>query len=117
MPDAGLVRLTGETCLVGQDGWGDGLLGVYATSDVLLNDFGLIDDIKGGSGFGQDPAERLAMLHALGDEAAAHFFKVLPAAREKYRHVVVQMHVSPFREACWHQGAHYDDNRLPIFSC
>jgi 3',5'-cyclic-AMP phosphodiesterase len=114
LPDAGVVPLGAETCLVGHDGWGDGRLGDYRGSDVLLNDFGLIEEF---GGFDEDPAERLAKLHALGDEAAAHFRAVLPDALARYRHVVAVTHVPPFRESCWYQGQISDDNWMPFFTC
>jgi 3',5'-cyclic-AMP phosphodiesterase len=114
LPAAGVVPLTDETCLVGHDGWGDGRLGDYYGSDVMLNDFGLIEEF---GGFDEDPAQRLAKLHALGDEAAAHFREVLPDALARFKHVVVVTHVPPFRESCWHEGQISDDNWLPFFSC
>lgn len=114
LPDADVVPLTGEACLIGHDGWGDGRLGDYHGSDVMLNDFGLIEEF---GGFDEDPQERLAKLHALGDEAAAHFRSVLPAALSRFRHVIAVTHVPPFREACWHEGKVSDDNWLPFFSC
>ncbi|QEH36583.1 Calcineurin-like phosphoesterase superfamily domain protein [Aquisphaera giovannonii] len=114
MPDAGVVDLTESTCLVGHDGWGDGRLGDYQGSDVMLNDFALIGEFDG---FHEDPAQRLAKLHALGDEAAAHFRSVLPEALARFRHVVVLTHVPPFRDACWHEGKVSDDNWLPFFIC
>jgi hypothetical protein len=114
LPDAGVVPLTGDACLVGHDGWGDGRLGDYHRSDVMLNDFGLIGEF---GGFDEDPGERLAKMHALGDEAAAHFRSVLPDALSRFRHVLVVTHVPPFREACWHEGKVSDDNWLPFFSC
>jgi 3',5'-cyclic-AMP phosphodiesterase len=114
MPDAGVVPLTESTCVVGHDGWGDGRLGDYHGSDVMLNDFGLIEEF---GGFGEDPAERLTKLHALGDEAAEHLRTTLPDALERFRHVVVLTHVPPFRESCWHEGAVSNDNWLPFFTC
>ena len=45
-------------------------------------------------------SERLAKLHALGDEAADHFRAVLREALSRFRHVVVLTHVPPFRESC-----------------
>jgi len=80
----------------------------------MLNDFGLIEEF---GGFDEDPQERLAKLHALGDEAAAHFRAVLPAAQSRFRHVIALTHVPPFRESCWHEGKVSDDNWLPFFSC
>jgi len=114
LPDAGVVPLTDDACLVGHDGWGDGRFGDYHGSDVLLNDFGLIEEF---GGFDEDPGERLAKLHALGDEAAAHFRAVLPDALTRFRHVIAVTHVPPFREACWHEGKVSGDDWLPFFSC
>lgn len=106
MPDVGVVPLTESACLIGHDGWGDGRLGDYHGSDVLLNDFGLIGEF---GGFWEDKDERLAKLHALGDEAAAHFRTMLPDALRRFRHVIVLTHVPPFSEACWHEGKVSDD--------
>ncbi len=114
LPDAGVVPLTADTCLVGQDGWGDGRLGDYHGSDVMLNDWGLIEEF---GGFDENLEKRLAKLNALGDEAAAHFRFVLPEALNGFRHVVVLTHVPPFRESCWHEGRLSDANWLPHFTC
>ena len=114
MPDAGVVPRTESTCLVGHDGWGDGRLGDYRGSDVMLNDFALIGEFDG---FDEDPETRLAKMHALGDAAAAHFRAVLPDALKRFRHVITLTHVPPFRESCWHEGAMSDDNWLPFFAC
>jgi 3',5'-cyclic-AMP phosphodiesterase len=80
----------------------------------MLNDFGLIGEFDG---FDEDPATRLAKLHALGDESADHFRAVLPEALSNFQHVVVLTHVPPFREACWHEGRISDDHWLPFFAC
>lgn len=112
LPQAGVVPLTEATCLVGHDGWGDGRCGDYWGSRVLLNDWRFIGDF-----FGLEASERLGVLHALGDEAAAHFRSVLPDALTRFRHVVVVTHVPPFREACWHGGKISDDEWLPHFAC
>lgn len=114
MPDAGIQPLTETTCLVGHDGWGDGRFGDYLNSDVMLNDFGLIAEF---GGFDEGSHERLAKLHALGDEAASHFRAVLPDALSRFRHIIVLTHVPPFRESCWHEGKVSDDNWLPFFAC
>jgi predicted phosphohydrolase len=109
---AGIVALTEETGLVGHDGWADGRLGDYARSEVLLNDYLLIEELSG-----LDKGDRLERLHALGDEAAAHFRALLPGALERFRCLIVLTHVPPFREACWHRGRVSDDEWLPQFSC
>jgi len=114
MPDASVVPLTSEACLIGHDGWGDGRFGDYRDSDVMLNDFGLIGEF---GGFEEPADERLAKLHALGDEEAAYLRSVLPDAVARFQRVVVATHVPPFRESCWHEGKVSDDNWLPFFSC
>lgn len=112
LPDAGVVALTDQTCLVGHDGWGDGRLGDYWALRVQLNDFLLIEELAGLS-----DRDRLARLNALGDEAAAHLRAVLPEALDRFGHVLVAIHVPPFRDACWHEGRISDDDWLPHFTC
>lgn len=114
LPDAGIVPLTDKTCLIGHDGWGDGRLGNYHGSDVMLNDWQYIEEF---GGFYEHPQDRLAKLRALGDEAQAHFRSVLPEALRRFQHAVVLTHVPPFREACWHEGHISNDNWLPHFTC
>jgi len=108
----GVVELAAETGLIGHDGWADGRLGDYAGSDVLLNDYFLIEELAG-----LDPEARLQRLHALGDSAADHFRKTLPEALRRFRRVIAVTHVPPFREACWHEGRVSDDAWLPHFAC
>ena len=112
MSQAGVVGLTEDTGLVGHDGWADGRFGDYAHSDVLLNDYFLIEELTG-----LDSEARLDRLHALGDEASAHLRRGLLEALGRFRSVIVLTHVPPFREACWHRGQISDDNWLPHFSC
>lgn len=112
LPQAGVVRLSKETCLVGHDGWADGRFGDFFGSRVMLNDYMLIAELRGLSN-----EERLDRLHALGDEAAGHFMKVLPDALAEFNQVIVLTHVPPFRGACWHEGAISNDDYLPHFSC
>jgi 3',5'-cyclic AMP phosphodiesterase CpdA len=59
----------------------------------------------------------MSALQSLGDEAAAHFRRVLPTALQRCDHVLVLMHVPPFREASWHDGKLSDDNWAPHFTC
>jgi Icc-related predicted phosphoesterase len=110
----GLVPLTEQACLIGHDGWGDGRLGDYHGTDVLLNDFGLIGEF---GGFDEAKNVRLAKMNALGDEAAIYLGKVLCEALKRFKHIVVATHVPPFREACWHEGQVSNDDWLPFFTC
>lgn len=109
--EAGVVKLTPAVGLVGRDGWADGRLGRYETSMVMMNDYLLIDELKG-----LEPPERWDRLKSLADEEAAALRGVLAEALERFSHVVLLTHVPPFREACWHQGRISDDEWLPHFS-
>lgn len=112
LPAEGVVALGGDTALVGHDGWADGRMGDYAGSQVVLNDFLVIDDLAG-----LHPQTRLRRLNALGDEAAAYLRGVVPQALDRYRQVIVATHVPPFREACWYEGRPSDDQHAPHFGC
>jgi len=109
---AGVIELTPETCVIGHDGWADARLGGYERSDVLLNDYLLIEELAD-----LDRNGLRQRLEALGDEAAEHLRSTLCSAVERYRRVLLVTHVPPFREACWYNGRISDDNWLPHFSC
>lgn len=130
LPRAGVVKIGADTALIGHDGWGDARSPSYDTSDVILNDYLLIDELRSATGVEDaDSSELPAVvssllneglkraLHELGDEAADHFRKVLPEVCETARNLLVVTHVPPFREACWHDGRLSDDNWAPHFVC
>jgi hypothetical protein len=112
LPAVGIIQLTQETCLIGHDAWADGRLGDYANSNVMLNDFFVIDELRIA-----DSNARLAKLNALGDEAAEYFRQILPEALARFDKVLVLVHVPPFKESCWHEGKISDDHYLPHFTC
>jgi 3',5'-cyclic-AMP phosphodiesterase len=112
LPAAGSLGLTERAGLVGHDGWADGRLGDYASSRVLLNDYRLIEDLRG-----LDRAARLAKLNQLGDDAAAFLRASLPPALERWPLVIVLIHVPPFAEAAWYMGRRSDDDWLPHLTC
>ena len=118
LSQAGVVELTPNTALVGHDGWADGRLGDLDGSDVILNDFLLIDELKHWRDIHtlDKPALRKA-LEALGDEAAGYLKSVLALAAEKYSQVIVATHIPPFRDAAWYEGHPSADDYLPFFSC
>jgi len=107
-----VAELAPHVGLVGHDGWADGRLGDYLRSLVMMNDYKLIMELTG-----LNKLDRWEVLKGLGDEAAAHFRRVLPGALEKYRDVVLLTHVPPFREACWHEGRISNDDWAPHFTC
>jgi Icc protein len=111
LDESGVVPLTGKSALIGHGGWADGRLGNGPKSPVMLNDYVLIEDFQR-----LGPEERFRMMARLGDEAAAHFQKWLPAALDAYQQVILLTHVPPFRAACWHEGRISDDDWLPHFA-
>lgn len=112
LPLTGIVRLNETTALIGHDSWADGRYGDYRNSDVMLNDYRLIAELRG-----LDSDDRLIRLNALGDAAAAYFKQQLSEALKHYRHVIALTHVPPFTEAAWHEGHQSNDNFAPHFSC
>jgi Icc-related predicted phosphoesterase len=112
LSNAGVVRLSSETGLIGHDSWADGRFGNGPRSNMMLNDYLLIGDFIGLS-----VTERFRKLALLGDQAAAYFAKTLPVAFEKFQSVILLTHVPPFRESCWHEGQISDDDALPHFAC
>jgi predicted MPP superfamily phosphohydrolase len=118
LSQAGVVELSPTTALVGHDGWADGRLGNLDRSEVILNDFLLIDELRRWrDSYTLDKPALRRVLEALGDEAAGYLKGVLAPAAEKYPHVIVATHVPPFREAAWHQGRPSADDYLPFFAC
>jgi 3',5'-cyclic-AMP phosphodiesterase len=107
-----VVPLTEQTALVGHDSWADGRLGSGRASPVMMNDFFHVEELAGLT-----TEERFSRLAALGDEAAAHFRRVLPEALDRFPNVLLLTHVPPFREACWHKGRITSDAFLPHLSC
>lgn len=112
LSDSDPIELTPTVGLVGHDGWADARLGDYERSLVRMHDHTLIEDFRH-----LNKRQRLGLLRELGDEAAAHFRRVLPAALQRYEEVLVLTHVPPFKEACWYQGNISDDQWLPHFTC
>jgi Icc-related predicted phosphoesterase len=123
LPDAGVVQLTDKTALVGHGGWGDGRIGKFFESDVVLNDYALVAELQELHRHDILPPESIltpelhAKLGSLGDEAADHFRQVLLKVLKTSERIVVLTHVPPFREACWHEGHLSDDNWAPHFTC
>jgi len=93
---AGAVELTPNTCLVGHDGWADGRLGDLDGTDVILNDFLLIDELRHWRDrHALDKPVLRTILQKLGD-AAAEYLDRLATLRPG--------HVSAWRDELQRQG-------------
>jgi predicted phosphohydrolase len=114
--EAGVVNLGDDACLIGVDGWGDGLLGDPMWSRVLLNDWDLIEEFSAKSAI-HDKSARMEILRKLGKQAAHEIRASLVKALPKYSKILLMTHVPPWKEATWHEGAPSNDDWLPWFSC
>ncbi len=112
LPASGVIPLTANATLVGHDSWADGRLGDFFRSEVALNDYFLITELRS-----LQKQERYAKLNALGDEAAEFLeYRVLEAL-PRCQNVIVLTHVPPFRESCRHEGQISTGDFLPHFAC
>jgi len=112
LTNTGPLLLSRNLALVGDDGWGDAILGIPEISEVVLNDFNLIQELTDLS-----KQERIAACRALGHKAAARIRPKLKEAADSARQILVLTHVPPFRGATWHEGRISGDDWLPWFSC
>ncbi len=109
--------------LVGEGGWGDARLGDFAASNVILNDYLHIADLRRvfkpeacrGTLDGQE--ELQALLQQLGSDAAARLRPGLRAAAAECPQVIVLCHVPPFAEAACFDGRRSSPSFLPGFAC
>lgn len=108
---AGVIELTPQVGLIGHDGWADARLGDYERSQVMMNDYVLIEEFAG-----VDKERRWPLLKAQADDAAAMIRQSLPQALQRFERVIFVTHVPPFRDACWHQGQISDNEWLPHFT-
>lgn len=105
---AGVIEITHDTALVGNEGWYDGRAADPMKSNILMNDFMNIKEFR--LQHQQVIAEKIR-------ELAAHWAKEaeiqLRAACEKYKHVIFATHVPPFPDATWHKGQTSNSDWLP----
>lgn len=125
MDTADHVELDAVTALVGHGCWGDGGYGDLGNSGIMLNDWKLIEELKrwrrgpwrltcmNSCGSCRAEVRKLRLhpedldlesiaeqLHVLGQRAAGHISKVLPAALESKPNVVLLTHTPPFAPRC-----------------
>lgn len=104
--------LDAEWTLCGDDGWADGRIGDYYRSPVTLTDFQLIEELKGLTA-----QARLRVLRRQASGSAMRLRAQLENARATSNRSIVLTHLPPFRESCWYEGKHSDDDWAPFFTC
>ena len=123
LPETGVVRISESISLIGHGGWGDGQIGGFLSSEVVLNDYLLIEELQETHG-SEIPAidniltpALLERLQSLGQDAADSLCPHLAQALEQSDEIIVLTHVPPFLESCWHEGKTSDENWSPHFTC
>ncbi len=112
---AGVIQLTAETVLVGQDGWADGRLGDYHHSSARLKDERMIADFFQQKCLSRD--HLLSVMQKWADQDAKLLHQDLElAALGKAKRMIVITHVPPFKENCLYEGKISTDDYLPYFS-
>lgn len=107
-----VIELSPDTALVGHRGFFDGLAGAGVRTRAGSADRYHIADFKG-----LDKGDYFQKLRELGVESANYFRRVLPAALQRYRTVLVATHPVPFTQALRHGGTHCDWESQPFFAC
>jgi Icc protein len=108
----GPVPLGSRTILVGRDGFYDARAGDALGSNLFLNDFVLIEDLRLGS----LPA-LVDRLRDLGVQQAADAERCLRSAAAGSSEIVFATHCPPFVEASFHESGLSDADAAPWFTC
>jgi len=89
MTAASVVPLSPTIALVGHDGWADARLGDFEKSQVFLNDYVAIEELrKWKDEFALDKPALAELLNVLGDEAARHLESALRQAVANHSTVI-----------------------------
>lgn len=111
------ISLSKTCALVGEDGWYDGANGNYASSDVALNDFFQIEELREAIHSSNGVQKLLETIQRLSNNAAGRARRKLETALANHKRVIFATHVPPFALAAWHEGKTSEPNFLPFFSC
>ena len=115
LPAFGMLSLSNDVVLIGQDGWADGRLGDYQNSRVVLNDSRMIADLFQEKMLGK--FQLLEKMQQLADVDAMQLqTDLFQAISQNPKKVIVLTHVPPFKEACLHNGEISGEDWLPYFS-
>lgn len=90
---SGVVKLTEKTALVGHDGWYDGGYSDWFKSQLVMNDYHMISELKF-----LPPQLLFNEIRKLSKESADHIRLHVEEAAKTFKCVVFASHVPPFRE-------------------
>jgi len=108
-----IVKLNSNTCMMGHDGFYDGLNGrFFAKDEFWLWDFSLIEEFKKLS-----RQEIFNFIKKLGEFWAKDIKRDLEKALETYDNILYFTHVPPFKEASWYNDCPGEEKAIPMFSC
>jgi UDP-2,3-diacylglucosamine pyrophosphatase LpxH len=116
LPTTGLQKLTGDTVLIGVDGFADGRYGDYERSPVVLHDSCLISEL-----FKEKLLSKkhlLSKMQQFADEDAKQLKEDIEAsiAMHNPKKVMVLTHVPPFPDVCFYENQSTNDDYLPYFA-
>lgn len=110
-----IIALSGDTVLVGHDGWADARYGDFDRSLVSLNDSRLIAELY--QAFLLNKSALKSEMQKLADEDAEVLQQTLTKAiNAKTKKVIIATHVPPFPECSWHKDQPSDEDWLPYFA-
>ncbi len=110
------VELTRDTIMIGVDGWGDCRNGDYENSNIIMNDWVYIKDLKRAYLQGMDKLK--VALQELADKDARSLKRQVNAALKKgiYSKIIIVSHVPAFEEASMYAGRKSTPSGLPFYS-
>lgn len=115
------LEITPEVALVGHDGWADGQHGDFLGSNIVMNDYVLIEDLLVHD-MKRDFSSRkykeilLQKLIGISRRTADHFRRILPEALKEYKHLILLTHIPPFISATVYNGRISTQDWLPHMS-
>lgn len=113
LPEVKIADLgNGTDCLVGHDGWWDGLYANWFNSRLEMEDYKCIAEFR------QCPSRQILFnkINEISQGAADHVHKYATEAAGIYKKVYIATHVPPFREASVYGGKISNDTWMPHFS-
>lgn len=108
------TSLSETTILLGVDGWGDCRAGDYERSDIVMNDWYYIDELR--KGYAQSREKLREALQQLADVDANQLKnKVEKAIAAGYQRIILVSHVPAFEDASLHMGKKGSPSGLPFY--